>query len=72
MMDVGTRLARARKRSGLTRVRLAELSGVRYETIRAIEQGRNLPSLSNLCKLCGALRINANDVIPSYMYEVKR
>ena len=72
MVEIGTRLARVRKSRGLTRKRLSEISGISDETIRQIENNGGLPNIKTLCKICGALGIKAEEVIPESMYEVKR
>lgn len=72
MIEIGTALSRIRKKRGLTRKRLSEISGISDETIRQIEHNDGLPNVKTLCKLCGALGIKAEEVIPEEMYEVQR
>lgn len=55
-----------RKRAGLTRVQLAEETGINFRTLEAYEQGRkdiNGAKLKTLLKLCQALDCELEDLI---------
>jgi len=53
---IARRLIHDRKRRGLTQTRLAELAGVRAETINRIELGKNAASVRTMEKIDAALR----------------
>ena len=56
-----------RKRKGLTRPQLAQLSGVHQETIKALERGINNPydaKMNTLIKLAKALNCRVRDFYP--------
>lgn len=60
-LDLGGRLLGAamqqqRKRVGLTRREVSELSGIGYDTVFSVEHGRRLPSLSTLLALAKVLQ----------------
>lgn len=57
-------LRKWRERRGLSLRRLAEVSGVHYVTLARIEAGRLDPRLSTLLRLCGALDITLNQLVP--------
>lgn len=54
-MRVGALVAEARKKQGLTLRELAELSGVSYQNITKIENGKYNVSIDILNKLCATL-----------------
>jgi DNA-binding XRE family transcriptional regulator len=54
-------ILRARRQLGLTQVRLAQLAGIRPETLNRIEQGRNKPSVPTIAKIDRALKKAAKD-----------
>ncbi len=45
-----------RHRLGLTQVELAELAGIRIETVCQIETGKHTPTISTVEKICRALK----------------
>jgi transcriptional regulator with XRE-family HTH domain len=54
------RLKRARKRSGLKRLPLAEKAGLAAATARDIEAGESLPTLATVARLAAALGVAAS------------
>lgn len=57
-MDVGKRLAELRERAGLSRYRLAKVSGVAPSFIRDVENGRKDPTVRTLQRICSGLGIS--------------
>ena len=55
--DVGTRLRKLRNGQGLSLRRLAEMSGLSFNTLSLIENRKNSPSVSTLQQLAAALRV---------------
>jgi len=55
--EIGARIAKARRKSGLTQETLAAESGVASAHIGFIEQGHRHPTLATLNKLCSPLGI---------------
>ncbi|MDR1628773.1 MAG: helix-turn-helix domain-containing protein [Oscillospiraceae bacterium] len=71
---LGLRLSNIRKQQKLTQEKLAEKTNLANNYISNIENGRSIPSLETLIKLCEALEITPNDLLvgtattsPSYM-----
>ena len=56
--EIGDRIAKARRKRGLTQEALAAESGVATAHIGFIEQGYRHPTLATLHKLCTPLGIN--------------
>lgn len=54
-VPLGPRLREAREESGLTQQQLAELSGVRRETLSRIERGHHEAYWDTVCRLSRAL-----------------
>ncbi len=52
-----------RKKNGLTQAKLAELMNVHENTIRRWETGDFEPRLNDILKLCGILKITANELL---------
>ena len=63
-MQVETRLKEWRRRRKLSLRRLGELSGVHYVSLAKMEAGKLDPRLSTLLKLCKALEIMLDDLVP--------
>ncbi len=61
-MNLGERIKESRKRKGLTQRQLADLIGVKHNSISNWENNQNKPDPDTLELLCGAL-----DVSPSYL-----
>ena len=60
-MTFAERLRRAREVRGLTREKLAAVSGVAYGTIHGYEIGRRAPSFANAVRLAAALGLTCQD-----------
>lgn len=60
---LGSRLAAARKKRGLTQEKLAEMTELANNYISNIENNRSIPSLETVVKLCNALDITPNDIL---------
>ena len=58
------RLGEWRRRRKLSLRRLGELSGVHYVSLAKMEAGKVDPRLSTLLKLCKALEIMLDDLVP--------
>lgn len=63
-VEVASRLKSQRKRKGLSRAKLAELSGVSLNMIYVIETNRSVPTIDILLKLCKALKIGPGTLFP--------
>ena len=59
----GARLHDARKASGLSSDRVAELCDCAPAFVRAIESGIKLPSVPRLVELCNALEVTPNTLL---------
>jgi transcriptional regulator with XRE-family HTH domain len=64
-MDFNERLRRLREHQGLTRYRLAKLSGISKDGIKKLEQPGSDPKLSTLYKLARALHVNIDAFVTS-------
>jgi transcriptional regulator with XRE-family HTH domain len=64
MTEFSRHLQRLRERRGLTRYRLAKLSGISKEGIGKLEQPGSDPKLSTLFKLAAALGVSARALVP--------
>ena len=60
--QLGMKVARHRKASGLTQAQLAEEVGVQPETISRIETGSRLPSLDLIAKVSTALKLDLHEL----------
>ena len=58
MQQVVAILARVRQENGLSMNKLAWMSGVSPKGIAFIEQGKNSPTLRNICRIADALGIS--------------
>lgn len=61
--QIGQAITFFRYCAGLERTRLAEISGVSYEMIAKIEQGKKKPSPTTLLKLAQALQVPADKIM---------
>ena len=59
-----TQLKIWREKRGLTVRKLGDLSGGHYVSIVKMETGRLDPQLSTLLKLCRALKVTLNQLVP--------
>lgn len=62
-MTTGERLRKIRKAKKLTQTQLAEMAGIKQETISAIENGRNLPTMASVRLLANALNCQISDLM---------
>lgn len=62
-MNIGAKLAAARKNNGLTQEKLAEKLGVTPQAISTWERDENLPDLKNLLQLGSVLGITMNELL---------
>ena len=56
-------LLNLRKKKNLSQEKLSELAGIPRSTITHMESGEGNPSLTNLCKLAGALNISIEELL---------
>lgn len=56
-------LAALRNRAGMSQVDLALKAGIRIDTLRRWEQGRNLPRIDDAYKLAQALGVDMDELI---------
>jgi transcriptional regulator with XRE-family HTH domain len=64
MSSFAERLRQVREQKGLTRYRLAQLSGISKEGVNKLERGDADPRLSTLLKLAAALGVAPADLLP--------
>ncbi len=62
-------LRQARQRSGLSISQLAELTGLRRETITHLEQGKEEPQTYALRRLAAALSTSTAEIVGVAVYE---
>ncbi len=56
-MNISKALTLCRTQKGLSKSKLAELSGVSISYISLLEQGKRDPSITSITKICSALNI---------------
>ena len=61
--QIGSNIARARKRAGLTQYRLGERASIRQADISRLERGHYSPHLATLVRLAGALEMPVTDLL---------
>ena len=61
--DISQKLAEAIRQSGMKQTELAEKIGVRQQQISCYINGRTLPSLDTLSRLCTVLYLDANEIL---------
>jgi transcriptional regulator with XRE-family HTH domain len=61
--EFGKLLKELRLKKGLTQEKLAELSGIDYKHIQALEYGKYNPSLDKVFKIAGALEIEPGKIV---------
>ncbi len=59
----GQRLARLRKKAGITQEKLAEMLDVSYMTVRRWEWGKNAPRLDEAKKIAAALNVSEEELL---------
>lgn len=62
-MTTGERLRKIRKAKKLTQTQLSEMAGIKQETISAIENGRNLPTMASVRLLANVLNCQISDLM---------
>ncbi|BEK84173.1 helix-turn-helix domain-containing protein [Nocardia seriolae] len=68
---VGDELRAARARRDLTRLQLAEASGVAISTIQRFENGERSPDMHQLFALCAALGISPTEIMERAVRVIK-
>jgi transcriptional regulator with XRE-family HTH domain len=61
--EISDRLAEAIRQSGCTQREIAEKIGVRQQQISSYIQGKTLPALDTLARLCVVLDLDANEIL---------
>lgn len=61
--DISKRLAEAIRQSGMTQQQIATAVGIRQQQISSYLQGKTLPALDTLSRLCTVLDLDANDIL---------
>lgn len=70
---IGENLKKIRKSKKWSELQLSKSSGVARGYICELELGKyKNPGLIVICKLCKALTVTPNDLIPKELYEVKK
>lgn len=62
-MTTGERLRKIRKEKNLTQTQLSAMAGIKQETISAIENQRNLPTMASIRLLAQALDCSISDLM---------
>jgi len=62
LRDFGNRIAKLRKKQGLTQEQLADLVDLHRTYIGFIEQGKRNPSIANVRKIAKALKITLSEL----------
>lgn len=68
-MTTGERLRKIRKEKKLTQTQLSEMAGIKQETISAIENERNLPTMASIRLLANALKCSISDLMEGEVEE---
>jgi len=71
-LGLGKRIGSVRRENGLTAEHLSEICGVQPITIRQIEGGSRLPSLSLLIRICNALHASPNYLLADSLEKTAR
>ena len=61
--EISKKLAEAIKQSGYTQRQIAEQINVTQQQISSYINGKNLPALDTLSKLCSFLDLDANEIL---------
>lgn len=61
--EFASKLFMARRRRGLTQEALAKASGLRYNTVSVLENGKRTPRLDTICLLAKGLGIKPSELI---------
>lgn len=62
-MTTGEKLRKIRKAKKLTQTQLSEMAGIKQETISAIENERNLPTMASVRLLANALKCPVSELL---------
>ena len=62
-LDISKKLAEAIKESGLSQTEIANQIGVRQQQISCYINGKTLPALDTLSRLCSLLDLDANEIL---------
>lgn len=68
-MTTGERLRKIRKEKKLTQDQLSAMAGIKQETISAIENERNLPTMASIRLLAKALKCPISDLVEGEVEE---
>ncbi len=60
---IGKELRKARKQAGLSQEQLAERAGIHRTYVSLLERDVKSPTVEVLLRICGALEINASDIL---------
>ena len=69
MKTVGTRIAEARRKAGLTQQNVGDQLNVSYQAVSSWERDEYLPDTQNLIKLAGILNVSIPSLIEDSKYE---
>ena len=70
MDSISTNLKNIRLKKGFSQSKLSQLSGIGRTTISDIENDRHSnTTIFILCRLCKALEVTPNELIPEEMYR---
>lgn len=61
--SIGEKISIFRKRSKLSKTKLAEITGISIATITSYETSKTLPSAENIVKIAVALNVPVNDFL---------
>lgn len=67
--EIGTRIRKYRKESGLTQEQLAEMIGVSKNRISNWEQGLNRPDADILTELCKSLNVSPSIILDVHLSD---
>ena len=72
MKTFARHLKQLREQAGMTRYRLAQLSGISKEGVSKLEEAGSDPKLSTLAKLAKALGVHIWELLPDKEQQPKR
>lgn len=62
-VEISKKLAEAIQQSGMTQREIADKVGVRQQQISCYINGKTLPALDTLSRLCTVLELDANEIL---------
>ena len=71
MTNVQKAFAKVVSESGLNLVQIAQLSGIKQQTLSAVKTGRRQISLKVIIKMCDALEISYDELIKALVIDIK-